>query len=227
MKKLRGGLWLAATLFATVVALTNLIAFAQTAQHANVTVHWHTMPIVTIHLTPNYVSGFGAIPATIGTQPAPTHGPNAVLDGGSVDFGTVLAGKNYIYKYATHLNVASSDQNGVDVYGEGAANFLNTADSSTLPISSTVYYLNSTSGSPADTNTGFSPAAPFLLTNGTVVGGGSYASAPSITYLTYPSPISTATTANADFYYDYQLKVPVTATGGLYYVWIVYTVVGQ
>ena len=113
------------------------------------------------------------------------------------------------------------------MYGEGSADFTNSTDASTIPISQAVYYLQSTSGSPADTNTGFSPGTPFMKTGGMVTGGGYAGPPPTIAYTVYPSPIGTASTANSDFYWDYQLKPPPTATSGQYYVWIVYTVVAK
>jgi hypothetical protein len=224
------GRWLlAAALFAVALSFAGPRAFAAgtISNQANVNVKWNTLARVVIALTPNYTSGFGQVVATIGAQPAPTHGPNASLGGGSVDFGNIEAGKSYIYKYAAHLNVVSNDPNGVNVYGEGAADFTNNTDSSTVPISQAVYYLNSTSGSPADTNTGFSPGSPFMKTGGMVTGGGYSGPPPTIAYTVYPSTIATSTTENADFYWDYQLKPPPTATSGQYYVWIVYTVVAK
>ncbi len=210
-------------LLAAVVALAS--SHASASPTGSVTVKWQGQALVRVALTPNYAANFGQIPAVIGTQPAPTHGPDAVLDGGSVDFGNVLAGKNYVYHYAVHLNVLSNSTTGLNVYGEGAADFFNTADSSTIPLASAVYWLPSTSGG-SDSNTGFSPGTPFEKTAGIVTNNGQFTT-PSIAYTTYPSPISSTTLANADFYYDFQLKVPYTATSGLYYVWIVYTVVAK
>lgn len=225
-----GGWLLAAALFAVALSFAGPRALASgtTTNTAPSIVKWNTLPHVTIVLTPNYNAGFGQVPAVFGTQPAPTHGPGAVLGGGSVDFGNIEAGKDYIYKYATHINVVSNDQNGVDVYGEGAADFTNNTTNSTIPISQAVYFLNSTSGSPADGNTGFSPGTPFMKTGGLVGGGGGYAGPPpTITYTVYPAPIAMSNTPNSDFYWDYQLKPPPTATSGQYYVWIVYTVVSR
>jgi hypothetical protein len=197
--------------FAGIAAYAALApAIANTAT-APVTVKWSAQSVIAMTLTPNYVAGYGAVPAVIGTQPTPTTGPNATLGGGAIDFGDVLGGKNYLYKYAAHLHITSNDTNGFYLYGEGAADFYNTADASTQPLDTTLYYLNSTSGSPPDGNTGFSAGLPFFKTS----------------YLSYPSPIDTSATESADLYYDYQLKVPATATGGLYYVWIVYTVVAR
>jgi hypothetical protein len=228
-KKGTGGWLLAAALFAVALSFAAPRAFAAgtLSNTVNVDVKWAAVPHVAIALTPNYNAGFGQIVATIGVQPAPTHGPTASLGAGSVDFGNIEAGKNYIYKYATHLNVVTNDPAGVNVYGEGAADFTNNTDSSTIPISQAVYYLVSTSGSPADSNTGFSPGTPFMRTGGLVTGGGFAGPPPTIAYTVYPNPIASSTTANADFYWDYQLKTPPTATAGQYYVWIVYTVVAK
>ncbi|HTU80481.1 MAG TPA: hypothetical protein VMF61_00035 [Candidatus Acidoferrales bacterium] len=196
------------------------------AVNSTVNVKWNTEAIVTMTLTPNYYTGFGQVPAKIGTQPAPTHGPNAVAGGGSVDFGDVLAGTNYLYKYAVQLNVSSTDSNGVNLYGEGAADFFNQTNSTTIPISSAVYWLTSTSGTPADTNTGFSAAVPFQKTAG-MVSGGSFSVPATIAYTVYPSPIQSTAGGNANFYFDYQLHVPPTAAQGDYFVWIVYTAIGK
>lgn len=217
-----------------VVALAAIFAAASPALAAsgNVNVSWYAQAIVKVALTPNYASGYGTVKAVFGTQPTPSPGSGACLDGCAVDFGNVLAGINYLYKYAAHLNVISNDTNGVTLYGQGAADFYNTNDSTTQPLDSTVYWLQSTSGAPSDPNTGFSAAFPFsnaASTAGATVSGNSFATAPTISYSTDPPPASAeithSTSTNADFYYDYQLKVPPTASSGQYYVWVVYTVV--
>ena len=102
----------------------------------------------------------------------------------------------------------SNDPNGVNVYGEGAAAFTNNTDASTIPISQAVYYLSSTSGSPADGNTGFSPGTPFMQTGGMVSGGGYAGPPPTIAYTVYPAPIATSSTANCGFL----LGLPVEAS---------------
>ncbi len=213
-----------------VAAIAILIAAAPaSATSGGVTLKWYTQAIIRLSLVPNYASGYGTVKAVFGTQPTPAPGPGACSLGCAVDFGNVMSGTDYLYKYAAHLNVVSNDANGFVVYGEGAADFYNQADSSTQPLNQSVYYLPSyasTYGPPgSDSNTGFSPALPFYKTSGTVSGGGSFASAPSIAYASYPSSIASTTTSTADLYYDYQLHVPPVATGGQYYVWILYTVV--
>lgn len=199
--------------------------FAQST--GTTTVKWHTQPVVHIQLFTNYHAGCGTVPAVIGTQPTPNPGPDAVCGSTStpVDFGSVFAGSDYLYKYAVHLNVTSNDPTGCDIYGEGAADFYlsGTTSGSTMAVSS-LYYLPS--GAASDSNTGFSPSTPFLLTSNPV-SGYNEATAPTITYGAYPAPIAVSSTDNSDFYWDYQLKVPFAATTGKSYVWVVYTVVGK
>lgn len=210
-----------------IAALAAVAAFSPVPARSaagSVTVQWYAQAAVDMTLTPNYASGYGTVKAVFGTQPAPAPGPGACLQGCAVDFGGVLAGTNYLYKYATHLNVVSNDPNGFNVYGEGAADFTNTSDGSSTLLNQTLYYLPSSAS--GDTNTGYSPAFPFSRTTGTV-SGNSFSTEPTIAYGSYPAPIASVTTNSSDLYYDYQLKVPATATSGQYYVWVVYTVVAQ
>jgi hypothetical protein len=192
----------------------------------NARVEWHQMPIINFTLTPNYYTGYGSVLATFGTQPAPTHGPGATgVGAGTVDFGTTISGDTYLYKYAAHLHITTNDSNGFLVYGEAAAVLTNNSDSSQY-FGQYLYYVPS--GASSDSNTGFTPGLPFAQTAGSVSGGTDSISNPAtITYATYPSAVAQSAAANNDFYYDYQFRVPGTATGGNYYLWIVYTVVGQ
>ncbi len=215
--------YVAATLLALICSSHPLFAATGTT-----IVRWNTQALVKITLTPNYATGFGAVPAVFGTQPSPVHGPDASFGGGAVDFGSVLTAKNYLYKYAAHINVFSTDPNGVNLFGEGAADFYNSTDTTSQPIQQDVFYVKSTSGSPADSNTGFSPGLPFYKTSNAVSPAQpNFAIPATITYTTYPSPIATSTTALSDFYYDYELHVPALASTGAYYVWVVYTVVAK
>lgn len=210
------------------MALTAVLspAVAATATGSN-TVLWHAPPIIHFTLTPNYYTGFGSVKAVFGTQPTPTHGPGATgVGAGTVDFGTTIAGDTYLYKYAAELTITTNDSNGFYVYGEAAAALTNNSDGSTYPVNQAVYYL--TSGATSDSNTGFTPGLPFAQTGGSVSGGTDSISNPAtITYVSYPAPVVTSSSPNNTYYYDYQFKVPATATNGNYYVWIVYTVVGQ
>jgi hypothetical protein len=220
--------WTSAIFAATALWIAILSpASAAVSSSGTVKVSWHEQPVIKLTLTPNYNTGFGSVLAVFGTQPTPTHGPGATgVGAGTVDFGTAVAGDTYLYKYAAHLHIITNDTSGFDVYGEAAAAIENNNDLTTYPVSQALYYLTSSASS--DTNTGFTPGVPFAQTAGSVTGGSDSISNPAvITYSTYPNPIALSTTDDADYYYDYQFKVPATATTGNYFVWIVYTVVGQ
>jgi len=216
-------LGLMGAIFAAMALIVVLSPADAVTATGNAKVQWHVLPIINFTLTPNYYTGYGSVLATFGTQPAPTHGPGAPT---TVDFGKTIAGDTYLYKYAAHLHITTNDDNGFLVYGEAAAVLTNGSDSSVYP-GQYLYYVPS--GASSDSNTGFTPGLPFAQTSGSVSGGNTDApgSPPTITYTTYPNPVAQSVAANNDFYYDYQFKVPPTATGGNYYLWIVYTVVGQ
>lgn len=229
MKRLGTGL-MGVLIAIVAVAAAMAPSGVRAAPTSPVVVKWDTQSLVSMTLTPNYYTGFGQVKAVFGTQPAPTHGPNAGpgVGQGDVDFGNVLSGATYIYKYASHLNVSTNDASGFKLYGEGAAAFYNQTDGTSQPLSSTLFWANSTSGSPSDPNNGFTPGQPFQQTTGIVSPAQpNFPTAPTINYGgSYPaSPVAFSSTPTRDFYYDYILKVPPTATGGQYFVWIVYTVV--
>jgi hypothetical protein len=218
--------WIGSSLLA---AIAVLIAFApansQTTTSAPVTVKWTLTPSIKLTLTPNYNIGFGTVLATFGTQPSPSPGSAATLDGGSVDFGNIIAGDSYLYKYAAHLHITSNDANGFTVYGEGAANFSD-GGSNSMTLNQTLFWVPSVAS--GDANTGFSAGYAFNATGGAVSPAQPESViAPTITYTTYPAPITSSTTPNGDIYQDYEMKVPATAASVNYYVWIVYTVVAK
>ena len=198
-------------------------------------VKWDTQAVITMTLTPNYFAGFGQVKAVFGTQPAPTHGPNAGpgVTQGDIDFGDLLSGTDYsdCIQYAAHVNVTSNDPSGFKLYGEGSADFNQNGGAGTSPISSTLFYVTSTSGSPADpNNNGFSPGFPSPKDDRIPSSAARSVGPTSISYGgIYPgAPVANSATSTGDFYYDYLLKVPASiVTGGDYYVWIVYTVVGS
>ena len=135
----------------------------------------YTIPVkITSVVTPNFQAGYGPQGGT-GSGVSPSVGPLAQLQGGYVDFGSsVVAGYNYLYKYAAQVSVTSTDSLGYSVYGEGSTNFSNGA--TTWPVGTTLFWL--TSGS---SNTPFSAASPFNVTSGTPTNGGqniNYTSAP-------------------------------------------------
>lgn len=196
------------------------------AASGDVTVQYRITPSVRFTLTPNYNTGYGPIPATFGAPPAPSPGAGACLQGCAVDFGTAEAGFTYLYKYAAHISVNTNDTSGFNLYGEGAADMTDGSGNS-IALGQSLFYLPS--GATSDTNTGFSAGLPFAVTSGTVTPGVPDPNTPaSIAYVAYPAPMySAAGAGTTDYYQDYQLKVPYTATSSSYFVWIVYTVVAK
>lgn len=189
---------------------------------SNVTIEWHGQMLVSMTVTPNYTAGYGAILSKFGGGvQTPLAGPGAPA---AVDFGSVLSGDSYLYKFAAHVNVSTNDPGGFNLYGEGTADFIAVSTGGNAPLSSTLFYVNSVpSGN--DTNNGFNaPAYPFAKTAAPVTPG----TPPTINYGgAYPTPISTSNTPFADFYEDYLLKVPPTSIAASYAIWVVYTVVPQ
>ena len=185
---------------------------------SSITTKWKTNPVLKLVVTPNYYTGYGAILSKFGgTASTPVAGPAAPA---AVDFGSVLAGDSYLYKYAAHVSVTTNDASGFYLYAEGTADFINTSGGY-APLSNTLYWVPSVA-SGADSNNGFNNAAyPFYKTSGTVSG-----SPPFIDYAgVYPTPTESSAAMSADYYYDYLLKVPATANAAAYSIYIVYTVV--
>ncbi|MEO9264007.1 MAG: hypothetical protein ABI282_07915 [Candidatus Baltobacteraceae bacterium] len=203
---------------ALLVSLVPAVAPAAT----DTTIKWHGQMLVSMSVTPNYTPGYGAILSKFGGgSPIPVAGPGAPA---AVDFGSVLAGDSYLYKFAAHVKVTTNDPGGFNLYGEGTADFIAVTTGGNAPLSTTLFYVNSVAGG-TDTNNGFNaPAYPFARTSAPVTGG----PPPTINYGgVYPSPIATTNTPLADFYEDYLLKVPATAVAASYVIWVVYTVVPQ
>lgn len=190
-------------------------------------VQWYVTGILRFTLTPNYFNGYGTVPATFGSQPPASPGPGACLQGCAVDFGTVLQNGQYLYKYAAHLHIVTNDVSGFKVYGEGSADFSD-GGANAFPVTGSLYYLPS--GPSSDSNTGYTPSFQFRKTSGTVNPAVPvFASAPAISYTSYPAAMFTSSSPTNDYYQDYQLKVPASApvSASTYFVWVVYTVVPQ
>jgi len=185
------------------------------------------LPTVKAQVIPNYLSGFGPT-GGLGSGSTPTPGPSAVLNGGTVDFGNVVVGYQYLYKYAAQVNVQTNDNAGFVVYGEGATD-LNGSNPvpapATYPIFSTLFWLNSSAS-----NTPFSPASSFNKTNGNPITGGSggidYSGVGGV-----PSPMSavwsSATSGNLSRGFDYQLRLSGSIPASQFNVYIVYTVIAN
>src|ERR1700736_3070989 len=154
----------AALLLSTVTA-----GNAAAASLGSAEIKYKINPTVRAQVIPNYASGFGPV-GGLGSGSTPAVGAGAVLGGGTVDFGNVVVGYQYLYKYAAQVNVQTNDAAGFIVYGEGATD-LNGSNPvpapATYPIFSTLYWLQSSTNNPP-----FTPATLFNRTTGVAIGGG-------------------------------------------------------
>ncbi|HEY0614451.1 MAG TPA: hypothetical protein VGC96_07410 [Candidatus Elarobacter sp.] len=222
------------TIRAFAVALAGLAAVlifapppARAAFTGSAQLNYKILPTVKAQVIPNYASGFGPT-GGMGSGATPAPGPGAVLNGGTVDFGNVIVGFQYLYKYAAQISVQTNDSAGFVVYGEGATDFNGSAPvpaPPTLPIFQTLYWLQSNVS-----NTPFSPASSFNKTNGSAIGGGAggidYSGVGGV-----PSPMSVVwsshTAGNLVQGYDYQLRLSGAVPTSQFNVYIVYTVIGN
>jgi hypothetical protein len=200
---------------------------ARAGTNGSAQLNYKVLPTVKAQVVPNYLSGFGP-QGGLGSGSTPAAGPSAVLSGGTVDFGNVVVGYQYLYKYAAQISVQTNDSAGFVVYGEGATD-LNGSNPvpapATYPIFSTLYWLQSNGG-----NSPFSPATSFNKTNGNPIIGGSggidYTGVGGV-----PSPMSVVwsspTSGNLVQGFDYQLRLSGAVPASQFNVYIVYTVIGN
>jgi len=186
---------------------------------------WHVTPAINASVTPNYQTGFGPQGGT-GSGASPAPGSAAVQNGGYVDFGTLVAGYQYVYKYAARVNVTTNDANGFKVFAEGTSEFV--GSTATLDMNSVLYWMLSSSS-----NTQYSPATPFSTTNNTGdtptnpgPGGDTnvtFASGPPSSTLIYSSNAQGTSTQG----FDYQIRVPDTVGADQFTATVVYTAVAN
>lgn len=188
---------------------------------------WKTAVIISMTVAPNFQSGFG--PQGGPGSPTPAPGPSAAPGAGYVDFGKVVQGYNYLYKYAAQVAVLTNDANGFQVFAEGSSDFTS-ASSGSWPIDTTLFWLRTNS-----VNTPYSAAVPFSKTSAAVSGSGTTTG---ITYgaggppsaamvwsyagSTIGLPSNTATQG-----YDYLLQLSGSAPVTQFSVYVVYTVVAK
>jgi hypothetical protein len=201
-----------------VVVSTAGPAFAQSKGAVAAT--WKVVPLITSTVTPNYQSGFGPTGGS-GSGSTPAVGPSAVLGSGFVDFGSVIAGFAYLYKFAAKVSVTTNDASGFKVYGEGSTDF-NGASTGTQPISTLLFWLQNNAG-----NTPFSAATPFQATTFPTANAGKNitygAGFPPNTSLVW----SSATGGTISQGYDYEIRLPSTIPTDTFSAFVVYTVIGN
>jgi hypothetical protein len=217
---------LAAVAAALALTATPIVALAQaTAGSAHLT--YKIIPFVQAQVVANYASGFGVTSTSgAGSGTTPATGSTAVLNGGQVDFGNVVVGYQYLYKYAAQVSINTNDQAGFVVYAEGATdlNGSNPVPSpSTYALFQTLFWLVSSGG-----NTPFTPATSFNKTTGTPLGtngsgGISYSGAPQAQSAVWNSTTDGSLTQG----YDYELNLNDAVPLAQFNVYIVYTVIGN
>ncbi|TAM75266.1 hypothetical protein EPN44_09425 [bacterium] len=214
---------------ALLIAVTMVAAATARVRAATGSVEatWKTAVIISMTVAPNFQSGFG--PQGGPSSPAPAAGPSAIPGGGYVDFGKVVQGYNYLYKYAAQVAVLTNDSSGFQVFAEGSSDFTS-ASSGTWPIDTTLFWLPSNG-----TNTPYAAAVPFSKTSAMVTGSGattgisygaglppSSALVWSYAHSTIGLPSNSATQG-----YDYQLRLSGGAPVTQFSVYVVYTVVAK
>jgi hypothetical protein len=223
---MRAHIMRAITALLATAMLAPVPAFAGTA-YGSAQLNYKILPTVHAQVVPNYATGFGP-QGGFGSGSAPAAGASAVLNGGTVDFGNVVVGYQYIYKYAAQVSVQTNDAAGFVVYAEGATDLNGsnpTPTPATWPIFHTLYWLASNAS-----NTAFTPAKSFLATAGTPLGGGALGidysgvgGKPSAGAVIWTSPVS----GNVTQGFDYQLRLPGSLPTSQFNVYIVYTVIGN
>ena len=214
---------LAATLLLTATAQ---IAAASAATQGSAQINYKILPSIKAQVVPNYQSSFGPT-GGLGSGSTPAAGPSAVLDGGTVDFGNVVVGYEYLYKYAAQVSVQTNDASGFVVYGEGATD-LNGSNPvpapSTWPLQQTLFWLVSSAANTAFyrvPGTAFATLTPLGAngSNGINYGAGT------------PSPASqiwvNPGAGNVSQGYDYELRLSGSIPTSQFNVYIVYTVIGN
>lgn len=206
------------------VLLSSLTFVATRPAHASTSgatqANWSIAPILTAAITPNFQSGYGPTGGQ-GSGLTPAAGPLASLNGGYVDFGSVVAGYQYLYRYAALVSVSTNDTSGFTVYAEGSTD-LNGSTSGTYPISNVLYWLPSSAS-----NTSFSAATSFQKTMATATNGGQNINyggvAPPASAIVWNSP-SGGSLARG---YDYELRLPGSIPIDTFNLYVVYTVIGN
>jgi hypothetical protein len=218
---------IAALALALALAAAPSFAVASSESNGSAQINYKILPTVKAQVIPNY--GSYVVTGGAGSGSTPAAGPAAQPNGGTVDFGNVVVGYNYLYAYAAQVNVQTNDKAGFVVYAEGATDFNGSnpvPTPATAPILGTLYWLVHATG-----NTPFSPATSFNKTTGSPIGAngangidysgqGGVPSAGSVVW-------SATTSGSLSQGFDYQLRLPGSLAISQFDVYIVYTVIGN
>jgi hypothetical protein len=215
----------AIALVALAVASADPSSAQSAATNGSVRVLYHVPPSISLTLTTNYQTGFGPQGGTgSGSTPAPGPGTST----GAIDFGTVVQGYNYLYKYAAQVAVMTNDIGGFVLYAEGTADF-----DATFPLQNSLFWMPSSSNNTP--YTGAPTAHSFQKTLSPVTLGSNSASisyggaAPNNAAQIWQYGGATTGLAGgvATQGYDYQLAVPSSTNISSYSIYVVYTAVAS
>lgn len=214
-----------ATIALAAIAAPALPAYAQV--NGSVHVSYKIPPSVNLTITPNFQSGFGP-QGGAGSGSTPAVGGSASLKGGAVDFGTVVQGYNYLYKYAAEVSVATNDSTGFQLFAEGATDF-----DTTFPIQNALYWMISGTGNTPFTGApaahGFQKTAFPVTGSGSTTGINYTPSIPPGAALVwqYGGPTLSLAGGAAVQDYDFKLNVPASTNISTFSLYVVYTAVVQ
>ncbi len=213
----------AIALVAIAVASAGPSSALPVATNGSVRVLYHVPPSINMTLTTNYQTGFGPQGGT-GSGSTPSPGPG--ISTGAIDFGTVVQGYNYLYKYAAQVAVMTNDVNGFVLYAEGTSDF-----DATFPLQNSLFWMPANSSNTP--YTGPPTARSFQKTLSPVTYGSGTASisyggaAPNNAAQIWQYGGSTIALPGsvASQGYDYQLDVPSATNISSYSIYVVYTAV--
>jgi hypothetical protein len=219
---------IAALAVLTVLAAHPNPAGAQaTNTNGSVRVLYKVPPSINLTIATNYQSGYGPTGGT-GSGTAVAAGSTAAS--GVVDFGTVVQGYNYLYKYAAQVSVTTNDSSGFSLYAEGSADF-----NASIPVANSLFWMLSGTGNTQYTG---APTAHSFQTTASPV---TIPGANNATTIAYPGGLPPASAliwhypsttigqpGNAVSQgYDYKMSVPAAASISTYSIYIVYTAVAS
>ncbi len=215
----------AIALVAIAVASASPTSVQAQATNGSVRVLYHVPPSINMTLTTNYQTGFGPQGGS-GSGSTPSPGPGT--SSGAIDFGTVVQGYNYLYKYAAQVAVQTNDVNGFVLFAEGTSDF-----DASFPLQNSLFWLSSSSSNTP--YTGPPAAHSFQKTLSPVTYGSGSASinyggaspGASAQIWQYNGSTIGLPGGNASQGYDYVLDVPSTTNISSYSIYVVYTAVAS
>ncbi len=217
---------IAATALAAIAVASAAPALAAPqATNGSVRVLYHVPPSINMTLTTNYQTGFGP-QGGAGSGSTPAAGAGA--SSGAIDFGTVVQGYNYLYKYAAQIAVMTNDVNGFVLYAEGTSDF-----DATFPLQNSLFWMPSSANNtpytgPPTAHSFQKTLSPVTYGAGTAsINYGGAAPGASAQIWQYNGATVNLPGGSATQGYDFQLDVPSATNISAYSIYVVYTAVAS